>query len=103
MPAFTNGCTAGPRRAVVAGLAAAAALAPSPASLAQQAKTNEWRYGPMNPPNSAAGMQAQALAEAVSTGTIALSRNTAGGIGSLHEPFGALDTPCLYRDVDHLV
>ena len=85
----------------------------------------------MNPPNSAAGMQAQMLAdaiakntngqvkvtvypssqlgklqelaEAVSTGTIALSHNTAGGIGSLYEPFGALDTPYLYRDVDHLM
>ena len=85
----------------------------------------------MNPPNSAAGMQAQwlaeeiakhtsggikvtvypssqlgklqELAEAVSTGTIALSHNTAGGIGSLHEPFAALDTPYLYRDVDHLM
>jgi tripartite ATP-independent transporter DctP family solute receptor len=45
----------------------------------------------------------QELAEAVSTGTIALSHNTAGGIGSLHEPFGALDTPYLYRDVDHLM
>jgi tripartite ATP-independent transporter DctP family solute receptor len=85
----------------------------------------------MNPPNSAAGIQAQwlaeaiakntngqvkvtvypssqlgklqELAEAVSTGTIALSHNTAGGIGSLHEPFAALDTPYLYRDVDHLM
>jgi TRAP-type C4-dicarboxylate transport system substrate-binding protein len=28
---------------------------------------------------------------------------TAGGIGSLHEPFGALDTPYLYRDVEHLL
>lgn len=94
-------------------------------------KTVEFRYGHMNPPNSAAGMQAQwladaiardtsgqvkvtvypssqlgklqELAEAVSTGTIALSHNTAGGIGSLHEPFGALDTPYLYRDLDHLM
>jgi TRAP-type transport system periplasmic protein len=94
-------------------------------------KTVEFRYGHMNPPNSAAGIQAQMfadliakntngaikvtvypssqlgklqeLAEAVSTGTIALSHNTAGGIGSLHEPFGALDTPYLYRDVDHLM
>jgi tripartite ATP-independent transporter DctP family solute receptor len=39
----------------------------------------------------------------VSTGTIALSHNTAGGIGSLYEPFGALDTPYLYRDYDHLM
>ena len=45
----------------------------------------------------------QELAEAVSTGTIALSHNTAAGIGSLHEPFAALDTPYLYRDVDHLM
>lgn len=94
-------------------------------------KALEWRYGHMNPPASAAGMQAQwlaeeiakrtagsikvtvypasqlgklqELAEAVSTGTIALSHNTAGGIGSLHEPFAALDTPYLYRDVDHLM
>ena len=94
-------------------------------------KPVEFRYGHMNPPNSAAGMQAQwfadglakatngqikvtvypssqlgklqELAEAVSTGTIALSHNTAGGIGSLHEPFGALDTPYLYRDIDHLM
>jgi tripartite ATP-independent transporter DctP family solute receptor len=117
------------RRAVVASLAAAAAFAAAPAAHAQ--KSIEWRYGHMNPPNSAAGMQAQwlaeaiakntagqikvtvypssqlgklqELAEAVSTGTIALSHNTAGGIGSLHEPFGALDTPYLYRDVDHLM
>ena len=45
----------------------------------------------------------QELAEMVSTGTIALSHNTAGGIGSLYEPFGALDTPYLYRDIDHLM
>lgn len=114
------------RRAV---LAAAIALGFSAPALAQ--KTVEFRYGHMNPPNSAAGMQAQwladaiakntgggvkvtvypssqlgklqELAEAVSTGTIALSHNTAGGIGSLYEPFGALDTPYLYRDVDHLM
>jgi len=95
------------------------------------AQTLELRYGHMNPPTSAAGIQAQMLAdaiakntngqikvtvypssqlgklqelaEAVSTGTIALSHNTAGGIGSLHEPFSALDTPYLYRDYDHLM
>ena len=97
----------------------------------QAQQTVELRYGHMNPPTSAAGIQAQMLAEAiakntngqvkvtvypssqlgklqelaeaVSTGTIALSHNTAGGIGSLHEPFGALDTPYLYRDYDHLM
>jgi TRAP-type transport system periplasmic protein len=109
--------------------AAALTAAIAPAALAQRAV--ELRYGHMNPPNSAAGMQAQMLAdaiakntsgqvkvtvypssqlgrlqelaEAVSTGTIALSHNTAGGIGSLYEPFAALDTPFLYRDYDHLM
>jgi len=110
---------------------AAALLGAALAIPAYAQKPVEFRYGHMNPPNSAAGMQAQwfadglakatsgqikvtvypssqlgklqELAEAVSTGTIALSHNTAGGIGSLHEPFGALDTPYLYRDVDHLM
>jgi TRAP-type transport system periplasmic protein len=87
---------------------------------AQAQKPVEFRYGHMNPPTSAAGMQAnwlaeaiakntggqvkvtvypssqlgklQELAEAVSTGTIALSHNTAAGIGSLYEPF-ALPVP----------
>lgn len=91
----------------------------------------ELRYGHMNPPASAAGVQAQMLAdaiaknssgsvkvtvypssqlgklqelaEAVSTGSIALSHNTAAGIGSLYEPFGALDTPYLYKDFNHLM
>ena len=116
------------RRFTLAALALALSAAAGPA-LSQKAV--EFRYGHMNPPNSAAGMQAQwladaitantsgqvkvtvypssqlgklqELAEAVSTGTIALSHNTAGGIGSLHEPFGALDTPYLYRDVEHLL
>jgi TRAP-type transport system periplasmic protein len=109
--------------------AAALTAAIAPAAMAQRAV--ELRYGHMNPPNSAAGIQAQMLAdsiakntnnqvkvtvypssqlgklqelaEAVSTGTIALSHNTAGGIGSLYEPFAALDTPFLYRDYDHLM
>ncbi len=113
----------------ILGLVAAACL--SATSVAQAQKSLEWRYGHMNPPTSAAGIQAnwfaeavekntggqikikvypasqlgklQELAEAVSTGTIALSHNTAAGIGSLHEPFAALDTPYLYRDVDHLM
>ena len=89
------------------------------------------RYGHNNEPASVAGAQAdwfaeavgkhssgdvkvevfpssqlgklQELAEAVSLGTIAFSHNTAGGIGSLYEPFAALDTPYLYRDIDHLM
>lgn len=96
-----------------------------------QAQDITLRYGHMNAPNSIAGKQAewladaikektdgdiavqvfpssqlgklQELAEGVSTGTIALSHNTAGAIGSLHPPFAAFDTPYLYRDVDHLM
>ncbi|MBF6618066.1 TRAP transporter substrate-binding protein [Pollutimonas thiosulfatoxidans] len=98
---------------------------------ALSAKSMELRYGHMNSPNSVAGMQAQMfadkvakytngevtikvypssqlgkmqeMAEATSTGVIAISHNTAGGTGSLYEPFGAFDTPYLYRDVDHLM
>jgi tripartite ATP-independent transporter DctP family solute receptor len=112
-------------------LGGAAALALIAGTGAQAQKTLEFRYGHMNPPTSAAGIQAnwlaeaigknssgqikvtvypssqlgklQELAEAVSTGSIALSHNTAAGIGSLHEPFAALDTPYLYRDIDHLM
>jgi tripartite ATP-independent transporter DctP family solute receptor len=129
MTRFTAITTLAPRRALL-GLAAWAACA-ALASPALAQKTVELRYGHMNPPTSAAGMQAnwlaeaiakntggqvkitvypssqlgklQELAEAVSTGTIALSHNTAAGIGSLYEPFAALDTPYLYRDVDHLM
>lgn len=99
--------------------------------LTVQAKSIELRYGHMNAPASVAGEQAQwlaeaiekntngevkiivypssqlgklqELAEAVSTGAIALSHNTAGGFGSLYAPFAALDTPYLYRDYDHLM
>ncbi|MFB0934526.1 MAG: TRAP transporter substrate-binding protein, partial [Propionivibrio sp.] len=116
-------------RRVVLGLVSALCLGATP--FAQAQKSIEWRYGHMNPPTSAAGIQAnwlaeavekntagqikikvypasqlgklQELAEAVSTGTIALSHNTAAGIGSLHDPFAALDTPYLYRDIDHLM
>jgi tripartite ATP-independent transporter DctP family solute receptor len=118
-----------PFRRALGALIAGLALGFSTGALAQKAL--EWRYGHMNPPTSAAGLQAawlgeaiakhtggqikvtvypasqlgklQELAEAVSTGSIALSHNTAAGIGSLYEPFGALDTPYLYRDVDHLM
>lgn len=100
-------------------------------ALTASAKTIELRYGHMNAPTSVAGEQAewlaeaiekntngevkvvvypssqlgklQELAEAVSTGVIALSHNTAGGFGSLYGPFAALDTPYLYRDYDHLM
>jgi len=116
-----------PRRTVAAALIAAGLLAAGTAG----AQEITLRYGHMNAPNSIAGMQAdwlaeaiaaktngeiavevfpssqlgklQELAEAVSTGTIALSHNTAGAVGSLHPPFAAFDTPYLYRDVDHLM
>ena len=104
-----------------------AALATTLLSLAMPAQAQravEFRYGHMNPPTSAAGMQANWLAEAIAKNTggqvkvsvypssqlgklqelaEALSHNTAAGIGSLYEPFAALDTPYLYRDVDHLM
>ena len=112
-------------------LAAFAGLALAAASSAQAQKTIEWRYGHMNPPNSAAGMQATRCWRTRSPRTpAARSRSPSirprssascrssprrcrpahrpvaqhrGGIGSLYEPFGALDTPYLYRDVDHLM
>jgi tripartite ATP-independent transporter DctP family solute receptor len=95
------------------------------------AQTITLRYAHMNPPTSVAGMQATILAkeieertkgavkvqvypssqlgtlqeqaEAVSTGTVQIHHNTMAGIGSLYESFGALDTPYLYNDVDHLM
>lgn len=115
------------RSALALGAAAgAASLLPRGARAATRL-----RYGHNNEPASVAGAQAdwfaqalgtasggdiavqvypasqlgklQELAEAVSLGTIAFSHNTAGGIGSLYKPFAALDTPYLYRDVDHLM
>ncbi|MBP0439492.1 TRAP transporter substrate-binding protein [Tianweitania sediminis] len=117
------------RRQALALGAGAGALAMMPRLASAQSLT--LRYGHNNEPASVAGAQAdwfaeavgkhsgndiavqvfpssqlgklQELAEAVSLGTIAFSHNTAGGIGSLYEPFAALDTPYLYRDVDHLM
>lgn len=96
-----------------------------------QAKGVTLRYAHMNAPTSIAGLQAQWLAKAiekntngevkvvvypssqlgklqemaegVSIGVVAMSHNTAGGFGSLYAPFSALDTPYLYRDLDHLL
>lgn len=45
----------------------------------------------------------QEMAEAVTSGTIQIHQNTMAAIGSLYEPFGAMDTPYLYDDVDHLM
>ncbi|NGO52598.1 TRAP transporter substrate-binding protein [Mesorhizobium camelthorni] len=116
------------RGALALGLGAGAAIMMPRLARAQSVTL---RYGHNNEPASVAGAQAywfaeavgkhsggdlavqvfpasqlgklQELAEAVSLGTIAFSHNTAGGIGSLYEPFAALDTPYLYRDVDHLM
>lgn len=116
------------RNALALGLGAGAVLM-TPAIV--RAQTVTLRYGHNNEPASVAGAQAdwfaeavgkhsgndiavqvfpasqlgklKELAEAVSLGTIAFSHNTAGGIGSLYEPFAALDTPYLYRDIDHLM
>lgn len=116
-------------RALLIGLCCVAMTMISATSLC--AKTTKFRYGHMNAPSSIAGLQAdwfaeavskytdgavnvtvypssqlgklQELAESVSTGVIALSHNTAGGMGSLYAPFAALDTPYLYRDLDHLI
>ncbi len=118
--------TAAPLRRAVSAMVLAAGMTGS-----AYAQDITLRYGHMNAPNSIAGLQAewlaeaiaektdgaievqvfpssqlgklQELAEGVSTGTIALSHNTAGAIGSLHPPFAAFDTPYLYRDVDHLM
>lgn len=42
-------------------------------------------------------------AEQVSAGVVAFNHNTAAGIGSLFEDFAVLDTPFLYKDVNHLL
>ncbi|WP_102222639.1 TRAP transporter substrate-binding protein [Acidimangrovimonas sediminis] len=89
------------------------------------------RYGHMNSPTSINGQQAvwfseavktasggevdiqvfpssqlgsiKELAEGVSTGAVPISHNTAGALAPLYAPIAALDTPYLYRDVDHLM
>jgi tripartite ATP-independent transporter DctP family solute receptor len=117
------------RRSMLALGLGAGAFTMMPSALRAQSLT--LRYAHNNEPASVAGAQAdwfaeavgkhsggdiaievfpssqlgklQELAEAVSMGNIALSHNTAGGIGSLYEPFAALDTPYIYDDVDHLM
>jgi len=53
-------------------------------------------------PNSQLGTLRE-QAEEVSSGVVAFHHNTAGGIGALFEDFGVLDTPYVYRDVEHLL
>jgi tripartite ATP-independent transporter DctP family solute receptor len=45
----------------------------------------------------------QAQAEAVSSGLIAFHHSTAGDLGNFYADFGVLDTPYIYRNVDHLL
>jgi tripartite ATP-independent transporter DctP family solute receptor len=120
-----------PRSTLRRSLLCATALLALGLSMPASSATLTLRYGHMNSPGSVAGLQAQRfadkvkeythgevviqvypssqlgklqeLAEATSTGVIALSHNTAGGVGALYQPFAALDTPYLYRDVDHLM
>ncbi|WP_319563167.1 TRAP transporter substrate-binding protein [Marispirochaeta sp.] len=89
------------------------------------------RYAHMNSPESVAGKQAvyfaemvkektggeiivevypssqlgtiQEQAEMVSNGTVAFHHNTMAGIGSLYPDYAVLDTPFLYKSVDHLM
>ena len=100
-------------------------------SISVEAKSYKLRYAHMNAPSAVTGVQAkmladlvaektngavtiqvfpssqlgnlQEMAEQVQSGVIALHHNTMAGIGSLFEPLSALDTPYLYRDVDHLM
>jgi TRAP-type transport system periplasmic protein len=95
------------------------------------AQTVTLRYAHMNAPSSIAGQQATLLAktieektkgavkvqvypssqlgtlqeqaEAASQGSVQIHHNTMAGIGSLYEPFGALDTPFMYKDIQHLM
>ena len=111
--------------AVVFGVVAVAAVTQG------TAQTVTLRYAHMNPPTSAAGQQATLLAklieektkgavkvqvfpasqlgglqeqaEAVSAGSVQIHHNTMAGIGSLYEPFGAIDTPYMYKDVQQLM
>jgi tripartite ATP-independent transporter DctP family solute receptor len=113
----------------MAGVATGATVLGLPKSA--RAADTTLRYGHMNSPTSVNGQQAvwfaeevskntngkiavevfpssqlgsiKELAEGVSTGSIALSHNTAGALSSLYEPIAALDTPYIYRDVDHLM
>ncbi len=94
-------------------------------------QTKVLRYAHMNTPESIAGKQAlhfadlvkektggsvvidvfpssqlgtlQEQAEMVSNGTVAFHHNTMGGIGSLYADYAVLDTPFLYKSVDHLM
>ncbi len=43
------------------------------------------------------------MAEQVKMGVVALHHNTMAGIGSIFAPLSALDTPFIYKDVDHLM
>ena len=100
-------------------------------TISSEAKSYKLRYAHMNSPSAVTGVQAnmladlvakktngvvkiqvfpssqlgtlQEMAEQVQSGVVALHHNTMAGIGALFEPLSALDSPFLYRDVDHLM
>ena len=100
-------------------------------TIAVEAQPLTLQYAHMNAPDSVAGVQAamfaelvaektggavtvevypssqlgsiQQMAEQVQVGIVAFHHNTMAGIGSLYSPLSALDTPFLYRDVEHLI
>ena len=88
------------------------------------------KYAHMNTPESIAGKQAdyfanlvmeknssitvevypssqlgtlQELAEMLGNGSVEMSHNTMAAMGSQYSSYGVLDTPYLYKDVDHLM
>ena len=109
----------------------ALALFPNGQNEAVTSGTSQLIYAHMNAPGSVAGKQAeyfadvvkektggsviikvfpssqlgtlQEMAEMVSNGTVAFHHNTMAGIGSLYADYAVLDTPFLYKDVDHLM
>lgn len=68
-------------------------------------KVNEYSKGSIivevYPASQLGSLQEQA--EQVSSGVIAFNHNTAAAMGSLFEDFAVLDTPFIYKDVDHLL
>lgn len=113
------------------GLTSAAAVTAATGMPVRSHAAATLRYGHMNSPTSITGKQAEWFADAVkkntsgevairvypssqlgkikelasgvATGMVQISHNTAGALSSLYEPLAALDTPYLYRDVNHLM
>lgn len=112
-------------------VAVCAALVAIAAGVSAQSAPMVLRYSHPNAPTSIAGMQADYFAkkvfeytsgavkvevipsgqlgslqeqvQQVTAGLVAFHHNTAASIGSIYEDFGVLDTPFIYKDVDHLL